>query len=253
MNKLPKLEIFTVLLDLGITQLTDVLVYKMLCLRKKFRQQITVDAIALRKRITKLCKKFGVCDITVIRVLKRLAKAGLINIIYKIQGFGKYVIEVIPLHELTKHPNSDDTDLSNVVVASNPVTKAHKQKKGFGRTIDQQQLINADRKCRSVGIIFQREDLPSVAKYPSDEIDKAIAYFKFSDEKNHISNPNGWLIKCLEKKYYRTYRPEKFLKSAQQKLFELQDWFIDNFGSVPRRYEQIPLFVTKKTGSPHSN
>lgn len=236
-NKLPSLEIFAVLLDHGVKNLIDVLVYKIISLRRKFNQQIEIDAVALQKRINKkLCKSFGICEKTARRAIKRLADAGIIKILYEL-GFGKYLIEVKSLHDLLGHCCDRETDVSDVAVAENSLPKSDTEKKDQAKGIDQQQLIYADQKCRSVGVVFQKEDLWKIAKYPKELINLAINCFKSAEmaQGTFIRNPPGWLIRCLEKKYYRSYRAEKFVSSAEQKLFELQDWFIENFGSVPKR------------------
>lgn len=248
--QLPSIGTFTGILDLGLTNIIDLFVYKLLTLPRKFNQQIKFNVPQTQKRINQLCEEYELCERTVKRVLQRIAKAGLIIVVYDL-SFGEYVVEVKSLNELFGQKGRRQTDVSDVVVDENVDSEGDTEEKHPTRGIDQQQLIYADQKCRSVGINYQKKDLWKIAKYPKEIINLAINCFKSSEqaESTFIRNPAGWLISCLEKKYYLSHRPEKFAKSAEQKLFELQDWFLDNFGTIPSR--QLALdFSYKKTGLP---
>ncbi len=153
--------------------------------------------------------------------------------------FGAYVFEIAFLHfdEVQKKEKSDQKVNAPEVVVESQKQYAENDTEILSEEtgIDQQQLIYADQKCRSVGVVFQKKDLWNIAKYPRELIDIAIEYFRHADSRNHIPSPTGWLICCLRDKWYKTFRPEKYVQSAEQKLFELQDWFIQNFGSLPTR------------------
>jgi len=250
--KSPEIAYYITLLDLGITNVVDTLIYKFLVLRKKYRQPITVDAVALQKRINKLCKRFGICDRTAIRALKRLAKAGLINFVYDIRGFGKYVVEVIPLHEFAEHTDPNQTDVSDVVVAESDCHTKDTDKKTLKNAVDQQQLINADKLCRSAGVIFQRRNLWAIAKYPMDAIKRAIDHYRFARRRNDIPSPTGWLLRNLQYKWYLSHNAAKAADSLTDKYFELQDMNIDAVGAIPTKANQLPLF-SKKMGDPKNN
>ena len=198
----------TGLLDLGLSNYIDLMVYKLLTLQRTFNQHLTIDTIALQKRINKLCKKYSLCARTSRRTIDRLAQVGLIKIVYNI-GFGKFVIEVRSFDDLFGQDSDSETDVLNVVVAEkspNSDTKGDSENKSQKTAIDQQQLIFTDQITKSVGIVFQKRDIWKIAQYPKDEISRAIDYFKFSREKNDIPSPTGWLIRCLQHKWYLSFK-----------------------------------------------
>ena len=247
-KKLGSVNFLCGLLDLGINNTIDILIYCFIRLEKKgFEEDIVVDVIGTKKRILKLCRKYTLEEITVRRALDRLEKAGLIKIIYKL-AFQKKVVHLLPFPGLENLDSDSSTDVSNVVVDENKDSESNTDNSTSEKAIDQQQLIYADKKTRAAGIVIQKENLWKIAKHPKKLIDLAINAYKGAElsQSTHIRNPAGWLISCLEKKYYESYRPEKIAKCAEQELFKLQDYFIDNFGSLPQRFEQLDFFKQKK-------
>jgi hypothetical protein len=172
------------------------------------------------------------------RIINNLCERGFGEI--RRSGFGRIELVLYSLDFVCGRKSKAETDTPDVDSKEKTENKegvSDAENKSQKTGIDQQQLIYVDQKCRSVGVVFQKEDLWKIAKYPKELINLAINCFKSAEmaESTFIKNPAGWLIRCLEKKYYRSYRAEKFVSSAEQKLFELQDWFLENFGSIPRR------------------
>jgi hypothetical protein len=150
-----------------------------------------------------------------------------------------FEIQIVPFFDNQKIVQTEEilTDENVETEEHNLVPESNAEFLAEDTGIDQQQLIYTDQKCRSVGVVFQKEDLWKIAKYPKELINLAINSFKSAEmaQGTFIRNPAGWLIRCLEKKYYLSYRAEKYVSSAAQKLFELQDWFLENVGSLPKR------------------
>jgi hypothetical protein len=231
------------LLDKGLSNYIDFDMYCYLLDRVSRRNNIVKFKFSdFYKDIKKDCLEYSLSERSVYRVFHRIAKIGIINI--QVMGFGEALIEVKLLHELFCDEGQEMTDPSNVVVDENEDSEGDTEVKPPQTGIDQQQLIYADQKCRAAGINFQKKDLWKIAKYPKELIHLAINCFKSSDlaESTHIRNPAGWLISCLEKKYYSSYRPEKIAKSMEQKLFEIEEWFLDNLGTLPSRMERPSQF-----------
>lgn len=187
------------------------------------------------KDLEKTCSIYTVSERNIYRILERVVAIGVVRI--QVSGYGEALPLVKPLHELFCHRSEEMTDPSNAVVDKNKSPKSDTKDLNPKNGIDQQQLIYADQKTRSVGMVFNKKDLWKIAKFPRELIDKATDYYRFARERTHIPSPTGWLICCLRDKWYVNFKPEKYVSSAQQKLFELQDWFIENFGSVPKRVE----------------
>lgn len=252
-NKFPSLNLLTTLLDAGISNTIDILMYKLLLLENKIEEDIVVDFVATQKRINKMCKKYGLCKVTVKRSLKRLASHGLIKIIYDV-AFGKMVVHVLPFAGLIDRHNEPETNVSDVIVERNePLDETGQGVEGIDpekKRIRQQQLIYASQKTKAAGIVFQKKDLWKIAKHPKELIDRAIACFKAAQisQSTFIRNPAGWLISCLEKKYYTSYRFEKVIGSLEQQLFDLQDQIIELTGSLSTR--QLSLFPKKMIPRP---
>ncbi len=234
------------LLDRGVTRLVDLDMYGYLsCRATRDNNVVKVNFSEYYKDLKKGCGKFSVSERNIYRIFYRLVDHGLIKI--QMQGFGEALVEVYFLDELFCPHQDQMTKPSKDLNNENLKKQDNKSDAGIESQktgIDQQQLIYVDQKCRSVGMIFNKKDLWKIAKYPRELINIAVQYYRFAQDRNHIPSPTGWLICCLRDKWYLNFKPEKFVPSAEQKLFELQDWFLENFGSVPRREDfqrKIPI------------
>ena len=174
----------------------------------------------------------------VINVRKQLLECPCIKVLEKL-GTWSYRVAIIPFDEVqklektTEKMNAPDVVVKSETQNTEPDTEIIAEDAG----IDLQQLIYAEQKTKSAGIVFQKKDLWKIAKHPKELIDRAIACFKAAEisQSTFIRNPAGWLISCLEKKYYTSYRFEKVIGSLEQQLFDLQDQIIEITGSLPIR------------------
>ena len=237
-NKFPSLNLLTTLLDAGVNNTIDILMYKLLLLENKIEEDIIVDFVVYQKRINKMCKKYGLCKVTVKRSLKRLASSRLIKIIYDV-AFGKMVVHVIPFPGLIDHRNESKTDVSDVVVEENKnqneTEQGTEENEAEQRRIRQQQLIYTNQKAKSLGIDFGKKGLNILIQYPRKELDKVFQHYLFVKDRYSIPSPSGWIISNLKEKWHCGFDEIKAFKSVTSKYFELQDLILEKFGTIPTR------------------
>lgn len=185
------------------------------------------------------------------RIYNNLCERGFGHIVRS--GFGRIRLVIYSLDFVCGREGGDSTDLSQRAEGENKEPVNDAEQKTSPTRIEQQQLIYADKKTKEAGIVIQKENLWKIAKYPAELINRAIRCFKAADltQSTHIRNPAGWLISCLENKYYLSYRFEKVQASMEQKYFQLQECILDTCGSLPRRYPSGTGFGKKNT-TPHS-
>ena len=198
MNQLPSLKVMACLADVGFTNYIDLLVYKLLLNYQKFNKNIEIDTIQFQKRINKLCQKYSLSEITAKRALKRLAKMGVVEIVYDL-GFQQYVVKVKSLHDLLSQEGFKETD---VIDEKSPEERNCEQTEKRGleqqqQVRDRQKQTEADQLLRANGFKYHKRYLPLIAGYGIEAIKDSIEYFKKSRLNNEIANPAGWLRQCL--------------------------------------------------------
>ena len=154
-----------------------------------------------------------------------------------------FKIKIIPFSDLKENDKTKKVLTAEDVVEKRetPYNEKNTELQAEDKGIDHQQLIYSERKTKSAGIVFQKRDLWKIAKYPKELIDQAINCFKAAElsQTTHIRNPAGWLIRCLQNKYYLSYRFEKVAASLEEKLFAIQDYFLENLGTLPTRMDRL--------------
>lgn len=201
------------------------------------------------QKLGKTRKKGAYAKSHLINIRRQLLECPCIKVLEKL-GTWSYRVAIIPFDDIQKSANLDKKmNAEDVVVKSEsqdtePNTEIIAEDAG----IDLQQLIYAEQETKSAGIVFQKKDLWKIAKHPKELIDRAIACFKAAElsQSTSIRNPAGWLISCLEKKYYLSYRFEKIVGSLEQQLFDIQEQLLSITGSIPTRPTQLNLFSQKK-------
>lgn len=218
---------------------------------KGYYKVVVLRLEAYNVDIGKTRKKGPYVKSHLINVRNQLLNCPVIKVIEKL-GTWSYRVKIIPFDDVQKLEKTD-----TILNADDVVVKGENQERETDTEIqaedaglDLQQLIYADQKTKAAGVVFQKEDLWKIAKHPKELIDRAISCFKAAElsQSTFIRNPAGWLISCPEKKYYLSYRPEKILKSLEQRLFDIQDQIIDLTGSLPSRPTQSNIFSQKKIG-----
>ncbi|MDJ0681781.1 MAG: hypothetical protein QNJ18_18220 [Xenococcaceae cyanobacterium MO_167.B52] len=98
--------------------------------------------------------------------------------------------------------------------------------------LNQQLLIQTNKLCKEVGINYQVEDLPKIAKYGVDAVKAAIKLFKKRSLTSKIRNPAGWLRSCLERGWYR-YVEDSIPVSAIEQFRKLREYLLETLGTLP--------------------
>lgn len=225
--------------ELGFLPATDEFMDLIFAKATGYYEKFTINFKLMNKRIGKTRKKGLYALSHVINVRRQILNSPFVKIMERHSPW-VYEIKILPLDNKVQKSGESDKKMNSEDATGKGETKDSETDLEIlseDAGIDQQQLIYAEQKCRSVDVLFQKKDLWKIAKYPKELINKAIDYYRCVRERTHIPSPTGWLICCLKKKYYLSYKPEKFVSSAEQTLFELEDWFIENFGSVPKRTE----------------
>lgn len=233
-NKLPNLDVMAKLADLGLTEYLDLFIYKFLACRNKFNQDITIERTEIWKRIHKLCQVFKPIEITIERAFKRLAKVGLIEIIYKL-GFGKFVVKVKSLDDLVNHLNYSETEESD---PQKPEPSNSKKNPKTG--IKQQQLIEIKQICQDAGINYRLDkDWWEIANHGVEKVRATIEHMlnQSLNPRTVIRNRCGWFKVALRDNYYldKLANSEISLSQLERGYFYFQEKLLDLTGCLPKK------------------
>ncbi|MDJ0572171.1 MAG: hypothetical protein QNJ53_24445 [Pleurocapsa sp. MO_192.B19] len=197
-NNLAPMRVYAHMADIGFTNFIDMFTYKLLDNYNKFNENLEIDVIQFQKRINKLCKVYRVTEITAKRAFKRLAKLGLVEIVYTL-GFGKYVVKVKSFADILGH---DDASKTDVIEEKSPEERNSEQTQKT--RVKQQQLILTKQICQAEGLNYRLEkDWWEIASHGIEKIKATIKkmYERFNP-RNPIYNPCGWFRTALRDNYY---------------------------------------------------
>ena len=232
-NQLPTIRVMAELWDLGLTEYIDLFVYKLLAARKKFNQQITIDRAQTHKRVKKLCQNQPV-ERTIERAFQRLAKVGLIEIVYKL-GFGKLVVKVKSLNELVGQDSEAEPKVSNP-----EIPEPSNSKKNLKTGIKQQQLIEIKQICKDAGINYRLDkDWWEIASHGLEKVKATIEHMltQTLNSRTVIRNPRGWFRSALRDNYYLDKLTDNEISISQLETayFYYQEKLLDLVGCLPKK------------------
>ena len=198
-----------------------------------YYQKFTVDFHQINEEISKTRgKKFSAG--TLFKVREAILNSPLIKVIRR---YAAYVWEVIilPFDKVQKNEESDRKMNADSAAAEpqDADTESDLDDVSERAGIEQQQLIDTARTCRSVGIKYDKSDLPIIAAFGVEAVKAAVEMYKIRSVTSKIKNPPGWLRRCLERGWYQDYEPDEPPTSMFDALEKLLNQVLDSFGTVP--------------------
>lgn len=148
------------------------------------------------------------------------------------RGFGRY--EIILFDYLVVlgqecHSTPKMADSPNPRNVDESYCKDQKSTTQMGK---QQQLITIGKMLASVNVKFQSLDLAKIARYGIEAVSQTIKLYNVRSLTSEISNPEGWVRKCLERGWYKDMRP-LVPKTAIEQYLRLKEYLLDNLGTLP--------------------
>jgi hypothetical protein len=189
-----------------------------------------IDLRKFNKWVAKHRKKGNYDRKTLKDALAQLEEVGLVKVLRTYTWNTQRLILYSP--EYVTEEKSPEKNLSPNPKRSNP-----RQIESYQKTcIKQQQIRLVAQICQSVGIDYRPADLQYIAAYGVETVKKAVELLKVRSLTSKISNPPGWLRRCLQNSWWLDLNEneEHTLFGRVCEIYaQSRDWLIENYGTLP--------------------
>jgi hypothetical protein len=183
---------------------------------KGYYETKVINLKELNKILSKTRTRGAYATSQLSNVREQILNAPVVEVVEKL-GTWAYRIKILPFDDVQKIEKIDENlnaqDVADDTQKQDSETDTELVAEDEG--IDQQQLIYANQKARSLGIDFGLKGLRIIAQYPKEILDRVIAHYQFAKERTHIPSPTGWIIRNLKEKWYKNFDCTKHIRSIE--------------------------------------